>query len=70
MRLIHRKTGKEVKTGETVTDFRGDKAKIVSFSKPHKPASSGKVLVETSAGHQGEYYVSVFDMEWIEREDR
>jgi len=33
MKLIHTKSGTEVKPGDTVIDFRGDKAILASFDK-------------------------------------
>lgn len=70
MRLIYKDTGKEVKPGDKVKSFRDELATVVSFSKPHKPSSSGRVLVDDGNGFQHEYYVSVYGMEWVDREDR
>lgn len=75
MKLVHKATGKEVQVGDRVVDFRGDAAYVQSFDKPHKPSSCGHVNVVTSkralrSGTSNRYYVSVFDMEWVDREDR
>jgi hypothetical protein len=42
------------------------------FREPHKPSSSGHVVVKemTELGFSKEFYVSVIGAEWIEREDR
>jgi len=79
VRLVYKDTQQEVKVGDFNTlDSTGETVKVISFQKPHKPSSSGKVVVEfvpapgnTGAiGTQQEYYVSVIGAEWIEREDR
>lgn len=70
MKLIHLATKKEAKVGDLVKTRDGELAKLTYFTKPHKPSSEGKVSVEYSDGVRREYYVSVFGLEWIEREDR
>jgi len=70
MRLVYEKTGAEVKVGDIVETSRGQKVRVDFFREPHKPASSGKVVVKGADGSAREYYVSVIGAEWIEREDR
>jgi hypothetical protein len=83
MRLVYEDTKKEVQIGDKVELSHGDTATVLAFNKPHKPSSSGKVivervgLVELSDGtilsdqpYHREYYVSVIGAVWIEREDR
>ncbi len=79
MRLVYKNSGNEVKVGDVVPDFRGELQKVISFREPHKPSSSGKVSVKTPLPPVGdgpafsderEYFVSVINAEWIEREDR
>lgn len=71
MRLVYKGTEKEVKVGDVVTDFRGDKATVKYFREPHKPSSEGKITVtEDGSDWSAEYYVSVYGLEWIDREDR
>lgn len=70
MRLIYNEDSTEVKVGDEVTLRDGVKARVTHFAKPHKPASSGKVSVETEHGHTAEYYVGVIAAKWIEREDQ
>ena len=65
MKLIHNTTGSQVQVGDKVKSFRGENAVVKRFSKPHKPASQGKVLTTL-----GEHYVAVYDMKWVDREDR
>ena len=63
MRLIHTKTGEAVKVGDVV----GDKgATVTGWAKPSHAGSSGRI--HTTHGH-GEHFPSVFDCEWVERED-
>ncbi len=71
MRLVYDNTGIEVKTGDVV-HIDDVPHYVVSFNKPHKSSSSGKVSVKemTDKGFSAEYYVSVIDATWIEREDR
>jgi len=73
MRLIYNEYGTEVKVGDEVTLRDGVKARVTYFAKPHKPASSGKVSIESGSGdntRSAEYYVGVIGAKWIEREDR
>jgi hypothetical protein len=57
VKLINRTTGKEVKIGDTVTSFRGEKAKVEYMNPPHKSSSSGFV---------NNYYASVYDCKFVE----
>jgi len=73
MKLVHIETGKPVKRGETVRDFRGDLATVVGWDKPKHAGSTGRVYVKAgpvAAEWSQGFYPSVFDLEWIEREDR
>ena len=60
--LVFKRTGAPIQKGEVLEDFRGDIARILSGTPPHKPSSTGKV--STSAG---EYYPGVFNCEWKRR---
>ena len=53
--------GKEATVGMEVTSFRGEKAKLLSWTEPHKTSSSGRVYVEWEDGATGEYFPSVFN---------
>ena len=57
--------GKEATVGMEVTDFRGDKAKLLSWREPHKPSSSGRVYVKWENGGTGESYPGVFGGEFV-----
>lgn len=67
MRLVHRRTGVEVKVGDPVVSKGGREGRVTFFREPHKPASEGKITVSDC---MGERYVSVWGLQWIEREDR
>jgi hypothetical protein len=69
MKLIHTSTNVEVKVGDVVTDFRGDKGTVTHFAKPTSAASEGKITVVDEDGHSCYCYVSVFKLEWVDRED-
>ncbi len=64
MKLVYKETGEEVKKGDILTDFRGEKAIAHYWREPDH--GIGKITVEES--HDDimlrEYYVSVFGLEW------
>lgn len=51
-------TGKEIKKGDIITDFRGDKHVFKMASRARSECKSGKVCVEPF----GEYYDRVFNI--------
>ena len=57
VKLINRTTGKEVKIGDTVTDFRGETATVKYVRPPHKSSSNGFV---------NNFYASVYDCKFVE----
>ena len=70
MKLIYKKTGKEVELGDVVNLSEGDKAEVVYLRPPHKPGSSGKVSVKyVDKDWSQEFYVSVIGAEWIDWEE-
>jgi len=64
MRLVHTDTGKPVEIGETVTDFRGDKATVIGMTQPRHEGSTGRIHVRAPEGYEHGYYPSVFNCEW------
>ena len=70
MKLIYKKTGKEVKVGDKLTDFRGDTAYATYFREPSH--GEGKICVVNNKKDMDnpskthEYYVSVFGLEWVD----
>lgn len=69
MKLIHKQTGQEVREGDTVQDFWGDKGIVIGWAKPQNPVSTGRITVDHE-GIEHHCYPSVYSCEWIDREDR
>ena len=62
--LVSEKNGAEVKIGDTVTSFRDEKAKVLSFIPPRHAGSTGRIVVRfkgDSLKCEDAYYPSVFD---------
>lgn len=68
MKLVYKGTNTEVKKGDMLTDFRGDKAYAHYWREPTH--GIGKISVKRNKDDADyntcEYYVSVFGLEWIE----
>ncbi len=67
MRLVYEKTGKEVKKGDILTDFRGDKAIAEYWREPTH--GIGKISVKRKPSDvlcSGEFYVSCYGLKWVE----
>jgi hypothetical protein len=56
------KTGKVVKPGSTVTDFRGDKVKFLYATRANETGRDGKVLVKDWGDFGHEYYARVYGL--------
>lgn len=72
MRLIYEGSDNApVKLGDTV-HVDGTPYYVMSIVKPHKPASTGRVLCKamTEEAWVCEWYPSVIGAKWIEREDQ
>lgn len=70
-KLVSKKTGTEIKTGDIVTDFRGDRWILRGFTPPRHPGSTGRVHVRTgvTGDHaDAEFYPGVFDAEIIKQQ--
>lgn len=50
LRAIDTETGKPVEIGAEITDFRGDKAILVSVDRVRIPGKSGKITYRTADG--------------------
>jgi hypothetical protein len=66
-KLVEIASGKEVKPGMNVLDFRDEIWQLVKFDPPRTAASTGKVTV-TQKGHKFDstFYPSVFDLKIVE----
>ncbi len=63
--LVYKKTGEVVATGDKVTLPNGGALVQVRGSVlPHKPSSTGLVLVEYESGSLREFFPCVIDAEW------
>ena len=74
MKLIHTDLNgreAEVRIGFQF-DYNGQVLEVTYMPRPHKPSSQGKITCKhtTTGDCTGEYYVGVYDMKWIEREDQ
>jgi hypothetical protein len=58
--LINGGTGLEIKIGDPVVTFRGENAVLIDIIPPHKPSSSGRVILKIR-GHEQEFYPGVID---------
>jgi len=58
--LIDDVTQISVKVGDIRESFRGEKAKMIDGTAPHKPSSTGRVQ-----SSKGEVYPSVYGCKWI-----
>ena len=78
MKLVYESSGIEVSVGDNVLLDGGEVVKVEQITKPHKPSSTGRVCVEilcpmidgTFKTQSLEYFPSVIDAKWIEREDQ
>lgn len=64
MKLVYKGTDIEVKVGDELTSFRGDKAIAHYWREPSH--GIGKITVKKNTEDKmcSEYYVSVFGLEW------
>lgn len=58
-KLIH-KDGHEIKVGDEVADFRGDKLIVTGWREGRDSSSTGRVFVKED-GHDREYFPGVID---------
>lgn len=70
---IEKDTGRQIKVGDTITSFRGEKAKLVGLERVNEfrygGRRSGKVIVEwVEDGFKAEYYDDVFNIIVIDTE--
>jgi hypothetical protein len=59
--LVREVTNEEVKIGDTITSFRGDKNVLKGGTPPRYSTGAGRVFVEGA-----EYFPSVFNLAWIQ----
>lgn len=62
LKAYNEQTGEEVKRGDTITDFKGDKAVFLNATRERIVGKSGKVYVELPDGFRREFYDKVFNL--------
>lgn len=61
----------EVSLGDRpVLSRNGEQVEVCDIRKPHKPSSTGRVVIMYDDGQYQEFFPSVIGAEWIEREDQ
>ena len=64
MKLINSNTKQEVKIGDTVTSFRGEKYEVCSWSEPQHAGSTGRMHVKGDQFDRS-FYPTVFNCEFV-----
>ncbi|MBS6464936.1 MAG: hypothetical protein KH436_08415 [Firmicutes bacterium] len=63
LKAYHKETGKEIKKGDIIKDFRNDENIFIMATRATKPGKAGKVLVKSTEGsYEAEYYATVFNL--------
>lgn len=72
MQLVYETTNKPVQIGDVTETFRGESVVVLGIVKPHKPSSTGRVYVKfvDTTGSGQEFFPSVINAKWIDREDQ
>jgi len=65
MKLINSNTLREIKIGDSVQTFRGERGILTGFTEPHKPSSTGKVYVNTGGDFDNQWYPSVIGGQFV-----
>lgn len=63
---LNEETGEVVPIGSEITDFRGDKAILVSVDRVRIPGKSGKITYRTADGRGRCVYDKMFGLEAVE----
>jgi hypothetical protein len=56
----------EIRPGDTVETFRGETATLISATIPHKPGSTGRVVVRFEGEDENEFFPGVIGATWKE----
>ena len=63
-KLINQETNEEIKLGDEIISFRGEKYILNRIEEPHKPSSTGKLYVTPADQPEGmsrSFYPTVFN---------
>ncbi len=67
MKLIDASSGDALNVGDELFTFRGEKGVLVASVEPHKPNSTGRVIVRLKgSAADGSYFPNVFGAKWID----
>ena len=76
MKLIYVHSGKEVEVGDIVRTTKGEQYRVTGWRKPHKPSSTGRVIVKEvptdllEPFKDQEFFPNVINAAWVDREDQ
>jgi hypothetical protein len=65
MKLINSITKEEIKIGDIVISFRGEKCEVCSWSEPRNSDSTGRIYVKGEQYNRGSFYPSVFNCKFV-----
>jgi len=58
--------GRNLRLGDIVETFRGERGTVTGGTSPHKQGSTGRVYVEMeNGGWASEFFPSVIDAKWV-----
>lgn len=63
--LVNNSSYDHVAIGDFVMTRNGEVAKVLGWSAPHKPSSTGRIYVEWADGSKNEYFPGVFDTTFV-----
>ena len=70
MNLVYEDTGRHVRRGHIVTDFRGERARVVGWEPPAHPSSTGRIYVRglrsRLGGIERSFFPSVYGCKFTE----
>jgi len=67
MKLVNTKTGIELKVGDFVGTFRGEKMMLTGWAEPRHPGSSGRIYV-VPVDFPLEYFPGVIDAAFVKED--
>lgn len=67
---LDHKAGDTVRPGDQVIMQSGERCIVESIKLPHKPESTGRVLVAWDSGDTSSFFPSVIGAKWIQRTDQ
>jgi len=67
MKLVYENSHNPVRNGDRVSNFD---ANVIDIREPHKPNSTGRVVLRTDEGLIREFFPNVIGAIWIDRTDQ